>query len=453
MKKTSMLITLLLLLLWTSGPSQAQTYARHGMSPAAYQQIFDSLSNKGYRLSSISGYSPNGSVRYAAIWKKQGGPALVARHGLSSAAYQESFDDLSGKGYKLKTVSGYAGGNHALFAAIWTKNQGTQWAARHNMTGDDYQATFNDMYKKGYNLTQVSGYVVNGSIYFAAIWEKDNRKIAAHHNMTSSQYQDYFNDYGSKGYQLQNVSGYEKNGQNLYAAVWEKKSAPLTYARHGMSPINYQHNFDNCYYQGYEPVYINGFAADGGSRFNAIWENKNISYADMKTMDDEVNAYMQSQGIKGLSFGVTKNGRLVFAKAYGMADTDKGEELSPTHSMRIMSISKSVTAAGIMKLLEQGNISSLQRKVFGPGSIFGNDYSIPDKNKRLKDITLSQLLHHDAGLRTCNGEPEFWNKNKTYGDVIQMFLNDDNLFLSDPGTDNSYSNTGFFLLAAVILHQ
>jgi Beta-lactamase/Bacterial tandem repeat domain 1 len=437
-------------LFFATGSMSGQYVARHGLTPAQYQTEFNNLSDKGYRVTSLSGYTKGGQELYVAIWNKISGPAWAARHGMSAAEYQTDFNDKSAKGYRLVCLSGFAVGNQAKFAAVWDKRTGGAWAAKHNMNAAQYQKAFDDYNKEGYTLQQVSGYVVNGIEYFAAFWEKKSGGAwVAKHNMTAAQYQDVFTDLTSKGYVLKNVSGYEKGGTDLYAAIWEKVSSPLWAARHGIKGSNYQNVFDNMYYQGYVPVLVNAFAADGAEKFNVIWQNKAMKWEDIKKMDDAANTYMSTQGVKGLSFAVTKDGRLVFAKAYGLADIASNEEMSPNHTMRIMSISKSVTAAGIMKLLEQNKIS-MNQKVFGPNSILGSNYATPADKLKLNDITVTQLLHHNAGLRTCNGESEFWDENKTNDDVMKMLLSSSDLLKSTPNTENSYSNTGYFILACII---
>jgi hypothetical protein len=69
------------------GPWQA----RHGLTSAQYQNVFNELTGQGYRLIDVSGYSVGGQDRYAAIWEKREGPAWQARHGLTSAQYQNVF--------------------------------------------------------------------------------------------------------------------------------------------------------------------------------------------------------------------------------------------------------------------------------------------------------------------------------------------------------------------------
>ena len=450
MKKTMKRISTIISLMLVAATVFGQYAARHLMTPAQYQAEFNNWSEKGYRLTSLSGYTKDGQERYAAIWNKTSGPAWTARHAMTADQYQQAFNEMSKNGYRLTIISGYAVGGQARFAAVWDKSSGGAWTARHNMTAAQYQQAFNDNSNAGYRLQYISGYVVGGTEYFAAIWEKKSGPaMIAKHNMTAAQYQQYFNEYGSQGYLVKVVSGYEKGGTDLFAAIWEKTSAPLTAARHGIKGFNYQNVYDNMYYQGYVPVYINGYAGDGADKYNAIWQNTNMSGADIGKIDAAVNGYMNTQGVTGLSIAVTKNGRLVFAKGYGYANPDNGEEMCPNHTMRIMSISKSVTAAGIMKLMESNKVS-LNQKVFGPGGILSSQYATPADKQKLNDITISQLLHHTSGLRTCNGESEFWNQNKSKDDAMKMLLASSDLLEYDPGTKSVYSNTGYFILSLVI---
>jgi hypothetical protein len=49
----------------------------------------------------------NQSAYYAAIFEQSSGSARVARHGLTSAQYQQTFNNLTAQGYRLLDVSGY----------------------------------------------------------------------------------------------------------------------------------------------------------------------------------------------------------------------------------------------------------------------------------------------------------------------------------------------------------
>lgn len=424
--------------------------ARHGLTPAQYQTEFNNNSAAGYRLISVNGYTTNGSERYIAYWEKVTGSAQIARHGLSAAQYQTEFNTQTSNGYILKQVSGYAVGTAAKFAAIWEKRAAGAWVARHNLTAAQYQTEFNTHSANGYRIQHVSGYVVNGVEYFAAFWEKvAGVAQIARHNLTSAQYQSAFNTYTSQGYVLKTISGYNKGGTDLYAAIWEKVSIPVWVARHGTSTANYQHEVDNFYYQGYRPRILNAFASGTSAKFNHFWVNNNWTGANLSKIDNAVSNYMTAQNVKGVTLAVTKNGRLVYAKGYGYANPSTGEIMSPNHSLRIMSISKSVTSVGIMLLVQTGKIS-LTQKVFGPNSILGAKYPTPAGKEQLNNIQVRHLLSHTSGLRTCNGESVFWDQTKTPDNAMNVLLQSSNLINNNAGVVYEYSNTGFFILERII---
>src|ERR1700680_4658603 len=61
-----------------------------------------------------------------------------ARHAMSQAQFQSVFNDLEGKGYRLKCMSGYMGGAEQ-YAALWVKASGPAWQARSSMTEAEFQ--------------------------------------------------------------------------------------------------------------------------------------------------------------------------------------------------------------------------------------------------------------------------------------------------------------------------
>ena len=50
------------------------------------------------------------SASFVAIWEQDGGPPFQARHGLTADEYQQTFDQLVGQGFRLTHVSGYSVG-------------------------------------------------------------------------------------------------------------------------------------------------------------------------------------------------------------------------------------------------------------------------------------------------------------------------------------------------------
>jgi Astacin (Peptidase family M12A)/Bacterial tandem repeat domain 1 len=247
--------------------------AFYGLSSSDYQKYFDLHAANGYRLKKVSGYELNGSARFAAVWERVSGPAWVARHNMTSSSYQSNFNTYKAQGYRLQWVSGYTVNGTTYYAAIWDKAAGGAWVAHHGMTSSDYQTKFNSYVGLGYRLKMVNGYNVNGSARFAAIWVKTSGAAwVARHNMTSSSYQSNFNTFTSQGYRLVHVSGYSLGGVAFYAALWDKSAGPAWGARHGMSSTSFQSYINSFINSGYRVSDVSGYSVNGTAYYATLWE-------------------------------------------------------------------------------------------------------------------------------------------------------------------------------------
>ena len=93
--------------------------------------------------------------------------------------------------------------------------------------------------------------------------------------------------------------------------------------------------------------------------------NAMSSYAGTENMYEIIEKYLKRWEVNGAQLAVSRNDSLVFAKGYGWAEKEKGQRMEPSNIMRIASVSKLVTAVGIMKLQEMGKVR-LADHVFGP---------------------------------------------------------------------------------------
>ncbi len=124
-------------------------------------------------------------------------------------------------------------------------------------------------------------------------------------------------------------------------------------------------------------------------------------------MDSTVAKFIRRWELKGLQIAVSRNDSLVYAKGYGWADKETGEAMTPAHVMRVASVSKLITAAGIMRLQEMGKVR-LTDRVFGEQGILNDTaYTNVITDKRYFDITVEDLLRHRAGFTNGAGDPLF----------------------------------------------
>ena len=450
--------TILIYLLIGAGSSISaqQWVSHHNMTGSDYQTKFDTYKDQGYRLLSVEGYRVGTTAYYAAIWEKSTGSAYVTHHGMTGDDYQSKFNTYTQEGYRLKMVDG-GGGSSAFYTAIWEKSSGPAYVTHHGMTGSDYQTKFNTYTGQGYRLVWVSGYGVGNTAYYAAIWEKSSGPAyVTHHGMTSSDYQTKFNIYTADGYRLKQVSGYNIGNTDYYAAIWEKTGGSAWVARHRMSSLGYQNEFDNYLYSGYKLKQVSGYSRNGEANFAAHWESTGAwTDADRNHINSTILNFMDDNDIAGTSVALIKDGRLVFARGYGVMDKNTGDAVGPTSLFRVASVSKPITGVAMMKLAESKS-NLLNKKVFGCGRILGKKYGSESYSTWEKQITVQHLLEHTAGGNQWNNKndggasaPMFDQLSYDHTQLIGWVLDERDPEM-EPGTKYDYSNFGFCVAGRVI---
>jgi CubicO group peptidase (beta-lactamase class C family) len=190
---------------------------------------------------------------------------------------------------------------------------------------------------------------------------------------------------------------------------------------------------------------------------NVRLTNRTSSGAESASAEKTIKSFLRKWSIAGASVAIAKDGKLIYARGFGFADTASMTETQPFHQFRIASISKLVTAIGIMKLKEEGKLS-LNDRVFGPDAILNDPYFSEPKDKRVYGITVAQLLSHEAGWTQRYGDQMFMPiliaekmgvKPPADTRTIVRFALNKRLHYT-PGTGKAYSNLGYSILGLII---
>ena len=186
--------------------------------------------------------------------------------------------------------------------------------------------------------------------------------------------------------------------------------------------------------------------------------NNNDSELDITLKFDRIiRKFMQKWEIKGASFALMKDDRLIYSKGYGFADEEENVPMDVMHVFRIASISKLITAVAIMKLQEEGKLT-LQDRVFGPEGILNDTIFSDIKDPRTTKITVENLLRHQGGFSIAYGDPMFCPVEiarkmqvpppADLNTMIRFVLSRRLGFT--PGSGARYSNIGYGILSKVI---
>ncbi len=158
-------------------------------------------------------------------------------------------------------------------------------------------------------------------------------------------------------------------------------------------------------------------------------------------VDAAVNKLMAEGRTVGTEVGIMRDGRMILSKGYGLANIELNVPVKPDTVFRIGSITKQFTAAAILMLAEEKKIA-----VDDKLSKYFPDFP------RADEVTLRMVLNHTSGLHnyTDSAADIDQHKDMTTAEMVRNIQKLSPLYDFEPGTQYRYSNSGYFLLGAIV---
>jgi len=142
----------------------------------------------------------------------------------------------------------------------------------------------------------------------------------------------------------------------------------------------------------------------------------------------------------GCVIAIVHKGRVVLEQAFGHVDIVSRAPLSPRHRFRVGSHSKSFTAAGIMRLREQGKL--------GLDDHIGRH--VEGLHPAVAEATIAQLLSHGAGIVRDGSDTAPWQNRRPFPGLGELRIDLAAAPVIEPNTRFKYSNYGYGLAGLVI---
>jgi CubicO group peptidase (beta-lactamase class C family) len=351
--------------------------AYHGVDGAQHQAKFNTLSAQGYRMISLSIYGDSNSPLYAAVWVQRGGPAWVAVHGIDAAAYQSFFNTQTAKGYVPVLVSATGPQASAVFAAVFEQGIQGPWQARHgvpagmqNQSGsfDNLNASFaaQALYIRSFAI-----YGASNDRRYIAVWHANPGYVKWHVHSAdaAADYQTTFNaetqlpGYALHGYRPAYVA---LSADQTYCSVFKDDVVGPWAARHGMTPAQYQAEFNQQTGAGNYPICVQGGGTTANPVYAAIFAKQDIPSArqwtatgaavpSLAAFDDAFQKFMQTNAVRAAQFTIAKNGTIQLARAYTWAEPGY-KVTQPSDRFLLASCSKMFCEQAIQTLYNAGTL-------------------------------------------------------------------------------------------------
>jgi CubicO group peptidase (beta-lactamase class C family) len=164
----------------------------------------------------------------------------------------------------------------------------------------------------------------------------------------------------------------------------------------------------------------------------------------VKRLEAVITQAMRDQKIPGFAIGVIKDGRLAYARGFGVMS--KGEPDRPVTTQTLFhmaSITKPFVATALMQLVEQGKVN-----LDDPVVKYLPYFRL--KDPRYKDITVRQMATHTSGMPDVRNY--YWDKPEYDDGALERYVRslDDKTLLWAPGKEFRYSNMAFEVLGDLV---
>lgn len=166
------------------------------------------------------------------------------------------------------------------------------------------------------------------------------------------------------------------------------------------------------------------------------------SSKEVTQLKEKLESFLKEKHIPGAMITVVSRDSTIYAGGVGLANMENQEEVTGNHLFRLGSISKSVTAIGLVNFL-LGNGYALDSPIrnFIPDEAFSNDWSDGTP------ITIEHLLEHTAGFDDFHLHAMYNRTDSIRPSARDMALSHRNSFDArwKPGVKKAYSNSGYIM--------
>ena len=158
-------------------------------------------------------------------------------------------------------------------------------------------------------------------------------------------------------------------------------------------------------------------------------------------VDEIVQKHIKKHNVVGGAIGIIENHQILCTRVFGYADKRQKKTVEQNTLFQAGSISKTITAWGIMKLVEDGKLELDQ-----PVNTVLQSWKLPDSNFYSNEVTIKRLLSHTAGI-SIRG---YYGYNNLDEANRKGELTDYLRIKYKPGTAFRYSGGGYTILQMVI---
>jgi CubicO group peptidase (beta-lactamase class C family) len=457
-----------------------KTYS--GVSLATHQANIASFTTQGYQLLTQTMYGTPSSPLFAATWlldgagKREKGPAQQFILAVDASALLAELKTLQAEGYQPVHLSAVGSdASSARFSAVLE-----QGAARStvevNLTSARFGTICGASYPPSANniLISAAAYGTRAANLYAGIWQFNASQInwAYYYGQSAAGIAQLTQAYDTSRIRLARLF---PSTLGVFTGVWYDNSLGEQHNFYPLTDSELGARIASEAQSGFFPVALDGAGNGSAARFAVIFAKRFLPVARKWTVtgppapasfaafDTVVKEVLQHNGARAAELAIVKDGRLVFAHGYTLAEP--WWEITQSDSLfRIASTTKPITSIAVHQLLQNGQLSLTDNMQQILGVTTKNGHA--PTAARWFDIQVWELLSHLAGWDAENPasegglgfDPMFYDLPISQALGIPLPITKYNVatFMTEepiqyvPGTTYVYSNFSFSLLGQIL---
>lgn len=160
-------------------------------------------------------------------------------------------------------------------------------------------------------------------------------------------------------------------------------------------------------------------------------------------LDRLIGQFLEAHPVPGLAVGIVKEGEVVYAKGFGIAEIGTDRPITPQSLFHTASLSKTFVATAIMQLVEQDRLD-----LDAPVTKYVPYFKLDDE--RAERITIRQALTHTSGMPDVRDYQ--WDKLEHDDGTLERYVRNlkNRKLMAPPGQRFHYSNMAYEVLGDVI---
>jgi hypothetical protein len=366
----------------TYGHVHAQSYiVQHRQTPSVFQANYNALVPQGYRPISITAHEAVfWGPMFEVTWVKDGFTSWSSNVGATWDEYQAYFEAHTELGYRPLCVEAYGDYPNEKYVSIWTADRlSLPWEARHRMTLFDLLAS------AGYRPYWISSSGTGLAQMFSALWVNDGKEQCIILNSTPGGFDDNVQDDRAGGCRLVSATTYNNILLPLFGGVLSFSEQPPWESFYNQTLTQLNATTSQYLSLGFRPTFVSAYETSAGTRYFSAWEEipepkiwtvTGPDAPELAGFDAAMKKFMKDRHIPNAGLTVTKDSRLVLARGYTYGPA--GWPISqPDSRFRLASLSKTLTAVGVMKLIQAGEIDIDHRSIRSSTPADGSTWNRP----------------------------------------------------------------------------